>query len=46
MEKIKRPKEISRAESNIQNNEYIQKNLQTQLNRIYDKLDEIVEAIG
>lgn len=45
MEKIQRPKEISKTESNVQNNEYIQKNLQTQLNRIYDYLDKIAEKL-
>lgn len=46
MDYIKRPKEVSRAELNVQSNEYIQKNMQSQIDRIYDKLDEIVDALN
>lgn len=45
MEKIRRPKEISKMESNVQNNEYIQKNLQSQINEIYNYLDKVAEKL-
>ena len=45
MERIQRPKEISKTESNVQNKEYIQKNLQSQINKIYDYLDKVAEKL-
>lgn len=46
MEFIERPKKVTRAESSTQNNEQLQKNLQSQINNIYDKLDEIVTKLN
>lgn len=43
MERIERPKEVIRAEANVQSDEFIQKNAQEQLNRIYDFLDGLVD---
>lgn len=42
MEYIERPKEVIRAEASVQSDEFIQKNSQEQLNRIYDYLDELI----
>lgn len=39
MNYIERPKEVVQGEANVQSNEFIQKNTQEQLNRIYDFLD-------
>ena len=39
MDYIERPKEVIRAEASVQSDEFIQKNMQEQLNRIYDYLD-------
>ena len=43
MEKIERPKKVSRNESSYQSNDDFQANTNIQLTKIYDKLDEIVE---
>lgn len=46
MEKIERPKEVIRAERSVQSNEFIQKNMQSQLYKIYDFLDKLVDQLG
>ena len=46
MDYIQRPKQVIRAEQSIQNNEQLQKNVQSQLNRIYDYLDEIADKLS
>lgn len=46
MEHIERPKKVSRSESNVQNKDQQQKNTQTQLNKIYDYLDNIADNMG
>ena len=46
MEKITRPKKIIKSEQSIQTNEFIQKNMQTQINAIYDYLDKIAEKLN
>ena len=46
MDYIERPKEVVRAESSVQNNEFIQKNMQEQLNKIYDYLDMIATNLN
>ena len=43
MEKIERPKKLSRNESAYQNNDDFQTNANNQFNKIYDKLDELVD---
>ena len=45
MEKIERPKKVSRNESSYQSNDDFQANTNIQLTKIYDKLDEIVEML-
>ena len=46
MEKIKRPKKVSRNESSYLTNEAYQDLVNKQLKNIYDKLDEIVESLN
>lgn len=46
MDYIERPKEVVRAESSVQNNEFIQKNMQEQLNTIYDYLDKLKDSLN
>ena len=46
MEKIKRPKKVSRNESSYLTNEAYQDLVNNQLKNIYDKLDEIVESLN
>ena len=46
MEKITRPKKPIKSEQSIQTNEYIQKNMQLQINNIYDYLDKIAEKLS
>lgn len=46
MEKIKRPKKVSRNESSYLTNEAFQESVNKQLKNIYDKLDEIVENLS
>lgn len=43
MDYIERPKEVVQGEANVQSSEFIQKNTQEQLNRIYDFLDGLVD---
>ena len=43
MEYIERPKEVNKSEAGVQSSEYIQKNMQGQLNNIYDYLDNLVD---
>ena len=45
MDYIERQKEITKAESSVQNNEYIQNNMQLQFDKIYDYLDNIKSNI-
>ena len=45
MEKIERPKKLSRNESSYQSNDDFQANTNIQLTKIYDKLDEIIEML-
>lgn len=46
MEKIKRPIKVPRAEQAILSDKNFQANVKEQFERIYDKLDEIVEYIN
>lgn len=46
MEKVKRPKKLSREENNIMTQKNLQENITQQLSNIYDKLDEVVEYIN
>ena len=46
MDYIERPKEVIRAERSVQNNEYVQKNAQGQLNNIYDYLDGVTDEFN
>ena len=46
MEHIERPKKVTKSENAVQNNEYIQKNMQAQLNKIYDYLDKIADRLN
>lgn len=46
MDYIERPKKATRSEQNVQTNEYIQKNMQKQLDNIYDFLDKIVDELN
>ena len=43
MEYIERPKEVNKSEAGVQSSKYIQKNMQGQLNNIYDYLDNLVD---
>lgn len=46
MEKVKRPKEVKKAEKGFLKPEYYQEYINAQLKIIYDKLDEIVTYIN
>ena len=46
MEKIKRPKKVTRAEKQVLTPRNEQQNTQEQFENIYDKLDEIVNYIN
>lgn len=45
MDYIERPKKVTKAESSIQDNNQMQKNMQTQLNNIYEYLDKLIDSI-
>ncbi len=46
MEKVKRPKKVTRNESSYQSLEAFQDSVNEQLKNIYDKLDEIIESLN
>lgn len=46
MEKVKRPKRVSREGSNYLNNEDYQEYAEKQFKNIYEKLDEIVNKLN
>lgn len=46
MEYIERPKEVNKSEAGVQSSEYIQKNMQGQLNNIYDYLDKLIDSVN
>lgn len=46
MEKIKRPKQITKSQMKYLSNEFYQDYINNQLKTIYDKLDEIVNYIN
>lgn len=46
MEKIKRPVQLNKNDMQVLSEKNYKKNTDTQLNTIYDKLDEIVDVIA